>query len=458
MWLVRVIFGILLFLVIAGSVAFNILGDFWWFQSVGYQSVFLKVLLTSLAIGSISFAVFFAISIVNILMARRAALGKKNRGKGVKDRLGTRAIIILAAVIGLIVALSMGNSWETVLKYTKGTSFGVPDPVFGMDISFFVFTLPFYSFVLNFLLAVLITSAFLSLVTYILYSKGFSIQVQQEESDDTVSSVFMSQPARHMSVNWSGSWRKFMPQLSILIFLIFMVIATKIWLARYDLLYSSGGAVFGAGYTAINVSLPMLMLLSGVTFLIGIAFLANIKMRRPRFIAYGIGALVIISVIGSIVGGVVQALVVMPDEFNLERPYLERNIQGTLAAYGLGSAEEKTFPVNFTLTADDIQANAATVSNIRLWDWRPLKQTYEQLQLFRTYYEFNDVDVDRYRKTGPDMGQQAPGLYPRIWSCDEPRGPGLARRPSTLLPAGHPHDLPVHHPGRAAHILRREGR
>jgi hypothetical protein len=93
----------------------------------------------------------------------------------------------------------------------------------------------------------------------------------------------------------------------------------------------------------------------------------------------------------------VQALIVQPDEFNLEREYLANNIQFTLAAYDLDGAREDIFPVHYTLTADDIRENAATVENIRLWDWRPLKSTYEQLQLFRTYYQFNDVDVDRYR-------------------------------------------------------------
>ncbi|MFQ5648119.1 MAG: UPF0182 family protein, partial [Candidatus Aenigmatarchaeota archaeon] len=95
-----------------------------------------------------------------------------------------------------------------------------------------------------------------------------------------------------------------------------------------------------------------------------------------------------------------QALIVGPDEFNMERPYLERNIQATLSAYGLGDVQEEVFPVSYTLSAEDIAANGATVGNIRLWDWRPLKQTYDQLQLFRTYYGFNDVDMDRYELDG----------------------------------------------------------
>ncbi len=395
----RIIFGALVFIAIAGSITFGILGDLFWFQSVGYHAVFIKVLLMSVAIGSVSFAVFLAVSIANIMLARRTALGKREKGK---KGTAVRTVIIVSALIGLIVAISMGNSWEAVLKYMNVSPFGAADPVFGMDTSFYVFTLPVYHLIINFLLAVLVASAFFSLITYVLHSKGFSLQVQQAESEEggNPAPVFMRPPASNVSVKWSGSWRKFMPQLSVLIFLIFMLISARIWLARYDVLFSGGGAVFGAGYTDVTVTLPVLAILSVIALIIGVTFLANIRMRRPRFIVYGIGAMILIAILGTIVGGVMQALVVEPNEFNLERPYLERNIQATLAAYGLGDAEEKMFPVNYTLTASDIAANGATVNNIRLWDWRPLKQTYEQLQLFRTYYEFNDVDVDRYQLNG----------------------------------------------------------
>lgn len=385
---------VLLLLFIVPSLSFGILSDWLWFLSIGYDSVFLKIVLTSLTLGVIAFTTFFAFSYVNTIMARRAALGKSKRAA---SRSETIPIMIIVAVVSLVAAVAMGNSWETVLKYQNYSGFGVTDPVFGMDIGFYVFTLPFYSLILNFMLAAFVTSLIFASVTYIIHSTGFRIEMPKSEDDELSSSGAFGSG---FNVKWSGSWNKFLPQLSVLLFLIFMVITANTWLSRYGLLLSFGDAVYGAGFTDINVNLPLLVILSVVSFLIGVMFIANIWLRKFYLIKYGIAAFVIISVLGAIVGGAVQALVVNPDEFNLEKPFLERNIQGTLAAYGLEGAQEVVFPVNYALTSADVTANSATINNIRLWDWRPLKQTYNQLQLFRTYYEFNDVDVDRYQLDG----------------------------------------------------------
>lgn len=390
----QIILGIIVLLFITSSRALSILGDWLWFMSVGYEPMFLKILLTSVAIGVISFIVFFAFSQVNILMACRAAFGKSWRSTG---RAETRVMSIIAAVCGLMAAVAMGSAWETVLKHLNYSSFGASDPVFGMDIGFYVFTLPFYSIVLKFLLAVFIVSAVFAAITYILHSKGFKIGVQEPKDYEY---SFTGPRGSHMNVEWPGSWHNFLPQLNMLLFLVFMALAANTWLARYSLLFSSGGAVFGAGYTQINVTLPLLVILSVVSLLVGVMFLANLKIKSSKLISYGVGAFAVTAVLGLIVGSIVQGLIVEPDEFNLEKPYLERNIRGTLAAYGLENAQEKIFPVNYTLALEDIEANNATVNNIRLWDWRPLKQTYNQLQLFRTYYDFNDVDVDRYELDG----------------------------------------------------------
>ncbi len=385
----HIITGAFFILLIALSVSLGILGDWFWFISVGYDSVFLTILVTSIATGLLSFIVFFAFSAVNVSLARRAAIGKGKKS-GAE---GAKAMTILAAVLALMAAIAMGNSWETILKYSNFSPFGIADQIFGMDIGFFAFTLPFYSLVTGFLLGVFITAAILSGITYLIYSSGFKVETRETAEHNN---PFAPQWGSGMNVKWSGSWNKFVPQLSVLMMLIFVTISANIWLSRYSLLLTEGGAVFGAGYTDALINIPLLTVLPAIAFIIGILFLANIRLRKPRFIVYGIAAFIGISFIGFLVAAVVQGLVVSPNEFNLEKQYLERNIAGTLAAYGLDSAQEDVFPVTYGLSAGDIADNNATVSNIRLWDWRPLKQTYDQLQLFRTYYEFNDIDVDRY--------------------------------------------------------------
>ena len=154
--------------------------------------------------------------------------------------------------------------------------------------------------------------------------------------------------------------------------------------------------VFGASYTDIAVGLPLLNILMIISIVIGILFLLNAKMGKWKLIRDGIIIFIVIVILGTAAGGITQALVVAPDEYNFEKPYIERNIKFSLLGYGLGSVKEKVFPVEYNLTLKEIERNRETVRNIRLWDWRPLKATYTQLQLFRTYYEFNDVDIDRY--------------------------------------------------------------
>lgn len=383
---------VVLALIIIASIALGILGDWLWFLSIGYESVFLTVLLTSVAIGALSFIAFFLFSFLNILVARKAALGKKKH-----DKVKTRFLAVLAGIISLGAAVAMASRWEIILKYLNYTSFGVKDAVFGLDVGFYVFTLPFYSFLINFCLALFIVSGLLALVSYLVHSNLFKVEATETESFEGP----FGGHRKSMSFKWrGGSWHKFVVQASTLLFLVFLATAANLWISQYSLLYLSGGTVFGPGFTDVNVTMPLLVILSVIAVVIGLMFLANIRVKKPELIKFGVAAFIIISVIGLIAAGVVQGLIVGPDEFNAEKPYLERNIQATMAAYGLGEVQEEIFPLTYTLSAQDIANNGATVNNIRLWDWRPLQQTYDQLQLFRTYYDFNDVDVDRYELDG----------------------------------------------------------
>jgi len=388
---------IIILLLIAVPIALSLFGDWVWFLSMGYEAVFLRILLTSVSLGIGAFVVFFAVSYAGIWLAKRAALGK---GKRKTHTSKTNALIAIAAIAGFVLAVAMANQWEAVLKYLNYSAFASSDPVFGMNTGFYAFTLPFYSLVVNFLLATFIMSAILAAVSYAAHSLGLKMGTIESEGGDWTRGPFTGRRHRRMSMSLSGSWQRFVPLISILLFLIFAVIAANIWLAQYGLLFSSGGAVYGAGYTDVNVTLSLLQILSVVSLVIGVLFLANIRIKKSRFIREGILAFVIIAALGFVISGAVQVLIVGPNEFNLEKPYIERNIQGTLAAYGMDAAEENTFSVGYDLTSADIARNNASIGNIRLWDWRPLQQTYHQLQLFRTYYEFNDIDIDRYALDG----------------------------------------------------------
>ena len=176
--------------------------------------------------------------------------------------------------------------------------------------------------------------------------------------------------------------------------------AVKAWsygLDRYLLLYGDNGVVIGAGYTDVHVELPVLWLLIGLSIVAAFAAWANLRVRTYRLPAAA--AVLVLGgsfLLSGVVPGLFQRVFVKPNELEWERPYIERSIALTQRAYNLHQITPKPFPAEQDLTSETLQANKATIDNIRLWDWQPLIDTYAQLQEIRTYYKFHDVDVDRY--------------------------------------------------------------
>ncbi|MDT8357221.1 MAG: UPF0182 family protein [Methanomicrobiaceae archaeon] len=365
---------------------FGFLGDWFWFSSVGYEPVLLTITFTKVLLWIGAFLIFSGIALVNVSYAAKSGAWPNRVHKGSME--GVTMVVLIA---GALAATVISGSWEIILKYLHQTPFGTTDPIFGIDIGFYVFILPFYSLIVNFILAIILFSTIVSVIAFFFNAR--IVKFRTERGRITI--VEGDEEAE-----WSSLIRRFLPHASFLLFLLFLAISAYLWLRRYNLLYSTTGAVFGAGYTDVHVTLPVLSVLSVVALLIGIGFLVNQKFRRVEILQYGVLAFAAIAIIGFLAGGVTQALVVQPNEYNLEEPYLAFNIQHTLDAYGLSDASERPFPVEYNLTAEDIAENRGTVDNIRLWDWRPLRTTYQQLQLFRTYYAFYDVDVDRYTIDG----------------------------------------------------------
>ena len=382
-------------LLVAVPVLFSIYGDFLWFITLNYESVFLTILFTGVGMFLLFFSAFFLLSFLNLRIADRLS---HRKGKGVSVM--NKAITVLIIIFSFIIGFGFAN-WNIILKFLNSSAFQATDPVFGINLSFYVFELPFYSLILNFFFILIILNIFFTLISHISLVKKTRTETPEEPEIEWIWGG--RRHKRHTNVysfDWSGFKERITPHLSVLLALFFFILAAGLYLARFGLLFSENGAVYGAGYTDLNITLPLLTILSVISVLIAILFLVNIKYRKWKVIKDGIIIFAVVGFLGLIVGGLVQALVVAPDEFNLEKPYIERNIQNTMAAYGLDGVQETIFPVSYNLTAQDIANNNETINNIRIWDWRPLKQTYTQLQLFRTYYDFADVDIDRYRLDG----------------------------------------------------------
>ncbi|NPV27686.1 MAG: UPF0182 family protein [Firmicutes bacterium] len=382
---------ILIILVIVVALTAQIYIDWLWFSSLGLQSVFLTTWVSKISLRSAIGGLFFLMFFINLLFTRKSVTSITYTDAGQKiirlqqprwERfLEGKGLVLFYLVASFFLAWLFSaigsDKWIVIQQYLKATPFGVTDPLFGRDVGFYVFILPFYQFVYNFLMAGLVISAVAAGIVYLIASPVAFFRNPLAE---------FSRPKVHLSV------------------LVALFFALKAWgyrLDTYELLYSPSGVVYGAGYTDIHAKLFSLEVLSVVALLCAVIIIINLFIRRLKWVGISIGLLLLTSLaIGVIYPGMVQKFVVEPNEFEKEQPFINYNIQFTKQAYNLDKIEKQNFPADNNLTWADIQKNSDTVKNVRLWDWQPLKQTYAQLQEMRLYYTFKDLDVDRYHIDG----------------------------------------------------------
>jgi len=380
----RPVLWFLLILAVLGLVgqAVPLYTDWLWFQEVGYAQVFLTILkLRGWIFIGVGVGTFFFLY-VNLAFAARTArpdvlweledqLGLP--GPVVLEPLIRRLLLPVLALIAFFSGVSASTNWETVLQYFNATPFGAPDPLFGRDLSFYVFILPFWRLLYSWATLLLVATIALSLLLYVL----------QRSLVLTARGPRLAAGARaHL----------------LLLGAAFLVLkAGGFWLDRFELLYSPRGVVFGASYTDVYASLPALQILAAVALLCGGACLFQVWRPGWRLLATALVALGVVWVGGlGVYPALLQRFSVTPNELVAEGPFIIHNIRMTRQAYGLDRVEEKDFPAEENLTSAALDRNNLTIKNIRLWDHRPLLTTFGQLQEIRTYYKFVDVDNDRY--------------------------------------------------------------
>jgi len=374
----------------------TLIGDFlvdWlWFSAIGYFGVFWT---TIVAEAEVFIAVFIATTIilwVNGSLAFRFAQSAwtqrpaefewKPTGVATlpevleftRHRLPWPVVIICGAcVLAMLVAWVEVANWGVFLRFFYQVPYGASDPLYNNDIGFYLFALPAYLAIKNWMLLTLFLSALFAGAIYWVHG-DIEYAVQRRSMSPTA-----------------------IAHGSALLGLLFVVKAWSYGLDRYLLLYGDNGVVVGASYTDIHVELPVLWLLIGLSIVAAFAAWANVRLRTFRLPA---AAAVLVFggsfVLSGVIPGLFKRVFVKPNELQLEKPYIQRNIALTQQAYNLHQITAKPFPAEQDLTFKTLEANKATIDNIRLWDWHPLMDTYVQLQEIRTYYKFHDVDVDRY--------------------------------------------------------------
>ena len=290
----------------------------------------------------------------------------------------------IAISIGVVFGSIAAGNWALILRFFNFSSFDLNDPQFGRDIGFYIFHFPLWHLIESWLLS-LSCLTLLSCALYYLLS-GNSLSEGRFPG-------FTKIQLRHLSFLGAA---------------VMLALAYQHWLNRFDLLYSSRGVIYGAGYTNIQVELPLEMCLVGVSVLSaawllykGFTGYRNLQIRKRKikriiFLIFPFAVYLFVFVLSDAASATVQSLVVQPNELAAETPYIERSIALTRKAFNLDNIVAKTFNPQGQLTAADIQNNDLTIENIRLWDTRPILQTNRQLQQIRPYYQFHDADIDRY--------------------------------------------------------------
>ena len=286
----------------------------------------------------------------------------------------------MISLVALGAASASIHRWETVLKYLHPSQFGSSDPIFAQDIGFYVFRLPLYEGIRYWLWGLIISGMIVSVLAY-----SFNGAITSKRSART--RIRISKTAR--------------VHLSLLATAIALLVGWGFWLARYQLLYSPEGTVFGAGYTDVHAKLLAYQLLSGLAVLVAVIFLISIRQQGLALPLAGMGLfLVAWLLLNNLYPWFMQQFIVNPNELVKEKPYIEHNIKFTQAAYHLDDVQRQNYGAEAQLEEQSLANNQSTIDNIRLWDYRPLLSTYRQLQEIRLYYKFRDVDVDRYYLNG----------------------------------------------------------
>ncbi len=375
-WLIAI--GALIALFIIASISKGIFTEWLWFESLGFSSVYTTILTTRVWLFFVGAFVFLGLLLGNLFLALRLSPPRRGNvltGQGVLivRRAVDIGILSAAAFISLIFGLVTAGHWEMVLRFAHATDFNVVEPLLGRDVGFYIFSLPLYHFIQGWLVWAVVLVLLFTGTVY----------------------------ALNIGFNRAAYTRWIKGHLFALGAAIFFLIAWSYRLQIFDLLYSERSVIFGAGYTDAHAQLLAWRLLVATTIVSVVLLIIDTFRRGRRWLFGPIALWVAIAIIfGSIYPAIMQRFQVEPSELARERPYIKNNIQLTRLAFGLDRIEARDIPVEVAPSEEDIVQNGATINNIRLWDYRPIKDTYNQIQSIRLYYDFTDIDVDRYQIDG----------------------------------------------------------
>lgn len=395
--LVKILIGLIIFVLLL-TASSGLFEDWLWFKDLGYTQLFWTPILSKLLFQAVNGTILFIFIAGTLLSIRHAIITFVNdrlrkRMRLVQDMnrpilsLSQRKVTVWLLAISAFVSFGVSfiagfTGWLNVLSFIHFTPFGQLDPIFGKDLGFYFFQLPFLKTIFNAFFGPLFL---LTLFTTIFYIVTGVLR-------------FRSRKLWQTGAVSLGSARK---HLAFLIGILFALKAFGYYLDIYQLLYSVHGHITGAGYTDLTATLPALKILIVISVLGFILAFTSLFYNETRLLTLPV---VGIFVVGFLIYGIfptlLQTLVVLPNELSKEQPYIQHEIELTRFGYGLDKITEIDYPGNTPITISALKADQSTLNNIRLNDTRPMLQTYNQKQGIRLYYKFHDIDIDRYTING----------------------------------------------------------
>lgn len=386
------VIAILVLLVLGFGVFTSFMTDLLWFRSVDYTDVFTTRLTTRITLFAVFGLVMAGLVALNIVIAYRlrpafrgmsAEQQNLDRYRVSIDPYRVWLVIGVGTALGIMAGASAAGEWRTWLQWRHSTSFGVKDPQFNKDVSFYVFDYPWWRFLVGFFFAVVLVCLLATVVTHYLYG-GLRLQTPGDKST----------PAAQAHI-------------SVLLGVFVLLKAVAYWLDRYGLAVHGGGFERVTGWTGlryrdVNALLPAKTILVGIALICAALFFANVWRRTWMLPGIGFGLLVLSAVlIGGVYPAIVQQFKVRPSEVSRETPYIDRNIKATRDAYGLTNAKVEPYQAKTTAEAGALRANADTTASIRLLDPNIVSPTFQQQQQIRTFYSFPEtLNIDRYTING----------------------------------------------------------
>jgi len=357
-----------------------------WFDSVGFSALFWKPLVYKLLAAALGAILAVAVLLPNYLATRRSwelphlsfSLEQGQVAVSIEGkravRNGLRAILV---IIVAFTALSASHRGYDLMWLVHRRPFGTSDPVFGNDISFYIFTLPVLK----------------SLVTFVLVEVVLAFML--------VAGVYLGYGSVRVGLNYLSISARARRHLTVLVSVFLAILGVSQLLSQYSILYSDRGAVFGAGYTDLRVGLPAIRVMAAISFAAALVAAVSVRRFRWRVLSASLFGVIVAAVLLRVMlPALVEKLRVEPNQVILEKPFIERTIRLTRLAYGLADVQDTTFVPSDSGDWRPLLDSRRFLENIKLWDLRPLKQTYRQLQQMRLYYKFPEIDVDRYRIDG----------------------------------------------------------